>query len=92
MVFEYVDHTVLEELEENPKGLSVDKARSHVFQILRGIEFCHMNNVSEQRVIRRFHSFSAVRINIVKGRVGAFLVHATYYRIYLTAEYIFVLP
>ena len=46
LVFEYVDHTVLEELEENPKGLSLDKARSHVFQILRGIEFCHMNNVS----------------------------------------------
>ena len=46
LVFEYVDHTVLEELEENPKGLSLDKAPSHVFQILRGIEFCHMNNVS----------------------------------------------
>ena len=47
LVFEYVDHTVLEELEDNPKGLHVDTARNHVFQILRGIEFCHVNNVSE---------------------------------------------
>jgi serine/threonine protein kinase len=46
LVFEYVDHTVLEELEEYPKGLAGDTARSHVFQVLRGIEFCHMNNVS----------------------------------------------
>ena len=46
LVFEYVDHTVLEELEENPKGLKPDVARSHVFQVLRGIEFCHQNNVS----------------------------------------------
>ena len=46
LVFEYVDHTVLEELEENPKGLKEDKARSYVFQVLRGIEFCHQNKVS----------------------------------------------
>ena len=46
LVFEYVDHTVLEELEDHPKGLPSDTARSHVFQVLRGIEFCHQNNVS----------------------------------------------
>ena len=46
LVFEYVDHTVLEELEDHPKGLPSETARSHVFQVLRGIEFCHQNNVS----------------------------------------------
>ena len=51
LVFEYVDHTVLEELEDHPKGLSSDTARSHVFQVLRGIEFCHQNNVSVQETL-----------------------------------------
>ena len=32
--------------EENPKGLSAETSRSHIFQVLRGIEFCHKNNVS----------------------------------------------
>jgi cyclin-dependent kinase-like len=45
LVFEYVDHTVLEELEDHPKGIPSDMSRNHVFQVLRGIEFCHQNNV-----------------------------------------------
>ena len=54
LVFEYVDHTVLEELEDHPKGLPPDTARSHVFQVLRGIEFCHQNNV---RIIQLFSNY-----------------------------------
>ena len=46
LVFEYVDHTVLEELEEQPRGLGAEEARRRVFQVLRGIDFCHQNNVS----------------------------------------------
>ena len=46
LVFEYVDHTVLEELEDHPKGLPIDTARNHIYQVLKGIEFCHQNNVS----------------------------------------------
>ena len=52
LVFEYVDHTVLEELEDNPKGMEPDMARSRIFQVLRGIEFCHLNNV---RVLKGLH-------------------------------------
>ena len=48
MVFEYMDHTVLEELEGSNRGLSQDRAREFVWQVLRGIEFCHQNNVSEK--------------------------------------------
>ena len=48
LVFEYVDHTILEELEENPSGLDEETARKHVFQVLRAINFCHQNNVSRQ--------------------------------------------
>ena len=46
LVFEYVDHTILEELEENPSGLAEEVARKHVFQVIRAIMFCHQNNVS----------------------------------------------
>ena len=58
LVFEYVDHTVLEELEDHPKGLPSETARSHVFQVLRGIEFCHQNNVSWEFVKISVSGFS----------------------------------
>ena len=35
-----------DELEDNPSGLDEDTARKHVFQVLRGVNFCHQNNVS----------------------------------------------
>jgi len=50
LVFEYVDHTILEELEENPSGLDEDTARKHVFQVLRAINFCHQNNIIHRDV------------------------------------------
>ena len=50
LVFEYVDHTILEELEENPSGLAEEVARKHVFQVIRAIMFCHQNNVSMLKV------------------------------------------
>ena len=45
LVFEYMDHTVLDELEDFPKGIKQETARSHTYQVLKGIEFCHQNNV-----------------------------------------------
>ena len=65
LVFEYVDHTVLEELEDHPKGLPSETARSHVFQVLRGIEFCHQNNVSSKIVFPHFRLF--------KGKLCVFI-------------------
>jgi len=50
LVFEYVDHTILEELEESPSGLDEDTARRHVFQVLRAINFCHQNNIIHRDV------------------------------------------
>lgn len=61
MVFEYVDHTVLEELEDHPKGLPFESARSHVFQVLRGIEFCHQNNVIMTHYLY-YYSYGAIII------------------------------
>lgn len=46
LVFEYVDHTVLDELDAHPGGLGEQLTREHIFQVVRGIHFCHNNNVS----------------------------------------------
>ena len=51
LVFEYVDHTVLDELEDSPGGIKPNTARSHVFQVLRGIHFCHHNNVTSSSIL-----------------------------------------
>lgn len=45
LVFEYLDHTVLDELEENESGLDWEKSRRYIFQILRGLDFCHNHKV-----------------------------------------------
>lgn len=46
LVFEFVDHTVLDDLEAFPNGLDYSRVRKYLFQILRGIAFCHSQNVS----------------------------------------------
>ena len=44
LVFEYCEHTVLDELERNPKGISEHHVKRIVWQTIRGIEFCHKNS------------------------------------------------
>lgn len=46
LVFEFVDHTVLDDLEAFPNGLDYSRVRKYLFQIMRGIAFCHSHNVS----------------------------------------------
>uniref|UniRef100_UPI003AAE9088 cyclin-dependent kinase-like 2 n=1 Tax=Centroberyx gerrardi TaxID=166262 RepID=UPI003AAE9088 len=45
LVFEFVERTVLEDLEQNPSGLELDTSRQYLFQILRAAAFCHQHNV-----------------------------------------------
>ncbi|CAH2301400.1 cyclin-dependent kinase-like 2 isoform X1 [Pelobates cultripes] len=45
LVFEFVDRTVLDELEQFPKGLDFSRVRKYLFQIIRGIGFCHNHNI-----------------------------------------------
>lgn len=45
-MFEFVDHTVLDDLEAFPNGLDYSRVRKYLFQIMRGIAFCHSHNVS----------------------------------------------
>ena len=45
LVFEFVDRTVLDDLEKYPEGLQDENVKSISFQVLRGLEFCHSHNV-----------------------------------------------
>lgn len=51
LVFEYLDHTVLDELEEAENGLDWEKSRRYIFQILRGLDFCHNHKVSKNSYV-----------------------------------------
>ncbi|XP_011870034.1 PREDICTED: cyclin-dependent kinase-like 1 [Vollenhovia emeryi] len=50
LVFEYLDHTVLDELEESENGLDSEKSRRYIFQILRGLDFCHNHKIMHRDV------------------------------------------
>ncbi|NXM61333.1 CDKL2 protein, partial [Illadopsis cleaveri] len=45
LVFEFVDHTVLNDLEASPSGLDYDRVRKYLFQIMRAVAFCHSHNI-----------------------------------------------
>ena len=45
LVFEYVEKTILEELEKHPYGLSELDVKKCTYQLLKGVEYCHENNV-----------------------------------------------
>ncbi|XP_056432266.1 cyclin-dependent kinase-like 1 isoform X3 [Gadus chalcogrammus] len=45
LVFEFVERTVLEDLEQNPGGLDPGLAKQYLYQILSALAFCHQNNV-----------------------------------------------
>lgn len=44
LVFEYCDHTVLNELEKHPRGVPEAKVKNILWQVLKGVQFCHKNN------------------------------------------------
>ncbi|XP_023568849.1 cyclin-dependent kinase-like 3 isoform X1 [Octodon degus] len=45
LVFEFIDHTVLDELQHYCHGLESRRLRKYLFQILRAIEYLHNNNI-----------------------------------------------
>ncbi|XP_060042902.1 cyclin-dependent kinase-like 4 isoform X2 [Erinaceus europaeus] len=44
LVFEYCDHTLLNELERNPNGVADRVTRSVLWQALQALDFCHKHN------------------------------------------------
>ncbi|MED6290813.1 Cyclin-dependent kinase-like 2, partial [Characodon lateralis] len=45
LVFEFVDQTLLDELEQKSSGLDLNTCQQYLFQILRAANFCHQQNV-----------------------------------------------
>ncbi|KAM8798839.1 cyclin-dependent kinase-like 3 [Eudromia elegans] len=45
LVFEFVDHTILDELQHYCRGLDNKRLKKYLFQILRAIEYLHNNNI-----------------------------------------------
>ncbi|KAL1249137.1 hypothetical protein QQF64_020142 [Cirrhinus molitorella] len=50
LVFEFVDRTVLDELEHFPSGLDPHRLRKYLYQILRAVCFCHQHNIIHRDV------------------------------------------
>lgn len=45
LVFEFVEKTILEEIEKNPEGLDVHSIKRLMWQLVRAIHFCHQHNI-----------------------------------------------
>eukprot|EP00118_Oscarella_pearsei_P006802 m.31552 g.31552 ORF g.31552 m.31552 type:complete len:796 (+) comp31512_c0_seq5:230-2617(+) len=50
LVFEFVDHTILDDLERNPTGLDEVAAKRCIWQVIRGIDFCHNHSIIHRDV------------------------------------------
>ncbi|KAI4495890.1 hypothetical protein M0802_008296 [Mischocyttarus mexicanus] len=50
LVFEFLDHTVLDELERTADGLGIEVSKRYIFQVLRGLNFCHNNHIMHRDV------------------------------------------
>ncbi|KAF3837528.1 hypothetical protein F7725_004992 [Dissostichus mawsoni] len=81
LVFEFVERTLLDDLEQNPTGLDLNTSRQILFQILRAAAFCHQQNIihrdikpeniliSQCGVVKMNPGFSGVRLPEHSGRV-----------------------
>ena len=44
-MFEFVDRTALDDLEKFPNGAEEVHVKKIIWQVLKGVEFCHVQNV-----------------------------------------------
>ncbi|XP_018010814.1 cyclin-dependent kinase-like 4 isoform X2 [Hyalella azteca] len=50
LVFEYCDHTLLGEMEKNPKGFPEKETKKIIYQLVEAVRFCHESNVIHRDV------------------------------------------
>ena len=50
IVFEYVDKTVLEDIENHPNGVPMPILKSHVYQLLKGLRYLHKHGLIHRDV------------------------------------------
>lgn len=58
LVFEYLEHTVLEELEARSGGLGYITSRKYIYQVLRALDFIHSHDVSNKILIFFPHNYN----------------------------------
>lgn len=63
LVFEFVDNTILDELEKYPNGLDEGYIRKILWQTFRGTDFCHSHNVTYHKD-NIFINFSYLNMHI----------------------------
>ncbi|KAI4899944.1 hypothetical protein NFI96_025631, partial [Prochilodus magdalenae] len=91
LVFEFVERTVLDELEQFPNGLEPNRVRRYLYQVLRAVSFCHQHNiihrdvkpenvlVSQQGVVK-LCDFGFARTTAAPGEVYTDYVATRWYR------------
>ncbi|XP_030058147.1 cyclin-dependent kinase-like 5 [Microcaecilia unicolor] len=45
LVFEYVEKNMLELLEEMPNGVTPEKVKNYIYQLIKAIHWCHKNDI-----------------------------------------------
>ncbi|KAL7754453.1 hypothetical protein RI367_000434 [Sorochytrium milnesiophthora] len=57
LVFEHIDHTILEDLEKHPNGISDHRehgsVRKIMWQLLKAVEYLHSHNARTQSILQR---------------------------------------
>lgn len=69
LVFEYVERTLLEVLEEQPRGLRPDHVRQYVHQIVQAVRWCHQHHIIH-RDIKPENLLISQREGLQHGQVG----------------------
>lgn len=60
IVFEYMEGTVLDELEKMPGGLGEERTRERIFQVCRAISYCHSNHVCTCKPLRKLNKINEI--------------------------------
>lgn len=50
IVFEFVEKTVLEDIENNPCGLPISMIKSYIYQLLKALRYLHRNGIIHRDV------------------------------------------
>ncbi|KAK4474620.1 hypothetical protein MN116_001756 [Schistosoma mekongi] len=78
LVFEFVDNTILDDLEKYPNGIDELRTKRTLFQVIRGVEFCHLHNVGYQYC--RFQLIMSCFIKLIFKYMNIYLCYYFFIR------------